>query len=72
MLAGQTTALDSSKLKEFADDSFKLNENGRNSSKWAENTEGKEKLFVRSNFSFSYSVFKSVALQTYKSQAKNL
>ena len=30
--------LDSSKLKEFADDNFKINENGRRLSKWVENT----------------------------------
>ena len=33
--------LGSSKLKEFADDYFKLNENGRKLSKRVENTEGK-------------------------------
>ena len=30
--------LDSSKLKEFADDNFKVNENSRKLSKWEENT----------------------------------
>ena len=30
--------LDSSKLKEFADDNFELDENGRKFSKWVENT----------------------------------
>ena len=30
--------LDSSKLKEFADDNFKFGENGRKLSKWVENT----------------------------------
>ena len=29
-----------SKLKDFADDNFKLEENGRNSSKWVENIVG--------------------------------
>ena len=33
--------LDSSKLKEFADDNFKYDENGRKLSKWVENTKGK-------------------------------
>ena len=33
--------LDSSKLKEFADDNFKFHENGRKSSKRVENTVGK-------------------------------
>ena len=32
--------LDSSKLKEFADDNFKVDENGRKFSKWIENTVG--------------------------------
>ena len=30
--------LDSSKLKEFADNNFKFDKNGRRSSKWVENT----------------------------------
>ena len=34
----QTTNSDSSKLKEFADDHFKFDENGRKSSKRVENT----------------------------------
>ena len=33
--------LDYSKLKEFADNSFKSDENGRKFSKWVENTVGK-------------------------------
>jgi hypothetical protein len=33
--------LDSSKLKEFADDNFKFDENGRKISKSVENAEGK-------------------------------
>ena len=36
--------LDSSKLKEFADDNFKIDENGRKFSKWVENTVGKEEI----------------------------
>ena len=51
--------LNSSKLKEFADDNFKFDENGRKLSKWEENTVGK----VTSNFSFSHSVFKSLVSQ---------
>ena len=35
--------LDSSKLREFADDNFKFNENGR-ISKWVENTVGKGEI----------------------------
>ena len=36
--------LDSSKLKEFADDNFKFDGNGRNLSKWVENTVGKGEI----------------------------
>ena len=59
--------LDSSKLKGFADDNFKLNENGRKFSKRVENTVGKkEKLLVTSNFSFSHIVFKRLVLQAHR------
>ena len=43
---------DWSKLKEFADDSFKFNKNGRKLSKWVENTREKEKSLVTSDFFF--------------------
>ena len=36
--------LHSSKLKEFADDNFNFDENGRKLSKWVENTVGKGKI----------------------------
>ena len=36
--------LDSSKLKEFADDNFKFDKNGRKLSKWVENTAGKGEI----------------------------
>ena len=36
--------LDSSKLKEFADDNFNLDENGERFSKWLENTVGKGEI----------------------------
>ena len=36
--------LDSSKLKEFADDNFKFDANGRKLSKWVENTVGKGEI----------------------------
>ena len=49
--------LDSSKLKEFADDNFKFDENGRNLSKRVENTVGKGKIARYEQFSFSHSVF---------------
>ena len=38
------TILDSSKLKEFADYNFKLDENGNKFYKWAENTVGKGEI----------------------------
>ena len=40
----QMTILDFSKLKEFADDNFKFNENGRNFSKRVENIVGKVEM----------------------------
>ena len=36
--------LDSFKLKEFADDNFEFDENGRKFSKWVENTVGKGEI----------------------------
>ena len=36
--------LDSSKRKEFADDNFKFDENGRKFSKWVKNTVGKGEI----------------------------
>ena len=36
--------LESSKLKEFADNNFKVDENGRKISKWIENTVGKGEI----------------------------
>ena len=36
--------LDSSKLKEFADDNFEFDENGRKFSRWMENTVGKGEI----------------------------
>ena len=36
--------LDSSKLKKFADDNFKFDENGRKLSNWVENTVGKGEI----------------------------
>ena len=55
---------DSSKLKEFADDNFKFEENGRKLSKRVENTVWeKEKVLVTSYFSFSHSFFKRLVSQ---------
>ena len=54
-------------MKDFADDNFKFNENGRKFSKRVENTVGKkEKLLVASNSSFSHSVFNRLVQQTRK------
>ena len=55
--------LDRSKLKQSADDNFKFDENSRKFSKRVENTVVKEKLLVRSNFSFSHSVFQRLVSQ---------
>ena len=43
-LFNQTTSLDSSKLKEFADGNFRFDENGRKLSKRVENTVGKGEI----------------------------
>ena len=55
--------LDCSKLKEFADNNFKFDENGRKFFKRVENT-----VLLTSNFSFSQSVFKTFVLQTHKNK----
>ena len=61
--------LESTKSKEFADDNFRFNENGRKLSKQLKKTlREKEKVLVTSNFSFSHSVFKSLVQQTRKNQ----
>ena len=60
--------LDNYKLKDFADDNFRFDENGRKFSKRVENTGEKEKLLVKSNFSFSCSVFKGLVLKTRENQ----
>ena len=46
----QTTNLDSAKLKEFADDNFKFDENGRTLSKQVENTVGKGEIACYEQF----------------------
>ena len=42
--------LDASKLKEFADENFKFDENGRQFSKWVENTVGKGEIVPYEQF----------------------
>ena len=48
----QTSNLDSSKLKEFADDTFKFDENGRKFFKSVENTVGKGEIARYEQFLF--------------------
>ena len=62
--------LDPPKLKEFADDNFKLDENGRKFSKWVENTVGKGEIARYEQFLLFLKCFflKRLALQTRKSQ----
>ena len=55
-------------MKEFADDNLKFDENSRKFSKWVGNTVEKEKLHVTNNFSYSYSVFRRLILQTCEDQ----
>ena len=61
--------LDSSKLKEFADDNLKFDKIGRKLSKRVENMWEKEKLLVTSNFSFSHTVFKDMYGRHVKTRA---
>ena len=61
--------LDSSKLKEFADDNFEFDdESGRKFSERWENTVIYGEIAHYDNFSFSHSVFKRPLLQTRKKQ----
>ena len=58
--------LDSSKLKEYAEDNLKYNENGRKFSKWVENTVGKVEIACYKQFllfPFFHSVFKGITIQ---------
>ena len=56
--------LDSSKLKEFADDYFKFDENDRKLSKRIKDTERKGEILVKSNFSFSQRFLKTCTADT--------
>ena len=60
--------LDFSKPKEFADDNFKFDDNGRRFSIQLENTVGKGEIARYKQFIFSHSVFKRLELQTHKNQ----
>ena len=44
----------------------KFDENGRKLFKWVGTLKKKEKLLITSNFSFTYSVFKRLVLETFK------
>ena len=57
---------DASKLKEFSDDNFKFDENGRKFSKPVENTVGKGEIACYEQFFFTHSVFLRLVLQTSK------
>ena len=56
--------LDSSKLKEFADDNFTVDENCRKFSEQVENTVGKGEIAHYEQFLLFPSVFKRLVLQT--------
>ena len=58
----------SSKLKEFADENFKFDENGRRFFEWVESIVGKAEIARYEQFLLSNSVFKRLALQTRKNQ----
>ena len=60
--------LDSSKLKEFADDNLKFDENEGKFSKRVENTVAKGEIAHYEQFLFFHSVFKRLVLQTRKNQ----
>ena len=55
-------------MKAFADDSFKLDENGRKVSKKVENLVGKGEIARDEPFLLSHSVFKRLVQQTCKNQ----
>ena len=60
--------LDSSKLKELADDNFTFDENGRMFSKWVENTVGKGEIARYEQFLLFSFFLKGIVLQTHKNQ----
>ena len=61
--------LDSSKLKEFADDNLKFDENGRKFPKWVENTVRKGEIArYEQFFLFSLCFKKKLVQQTRKNQ----
>ena len=69
-LSQTTNFIDSSKLKDFADNHFKFDENDRKFSKQVEKKTlwEKEKLLVKRHFSIPHGVFKTLVQQTSKYQ----
>ena len=59
----QTKILDSSKLKKFAHDNFKFDENGRKLSKWVENTVGKGEIAHYEQFLLFQQCFQKACFQ---------
>ena len=60
---------DSSKLREFADDNVKIDENGRKFFKRVENSVGKGEIAHYKQFLLSPQFFKRLVLQTRKTRA---
>ena len=60
--------LDSSKLKEFAEDNFKFDENGRKIPIRVENTAGKGEIAHYKQILLSTQCFQRLVLQTHKNQ----
>ena len=58
ILSQTTNLIDFSKLKEFADDNFRFDENGGQFYGRVENTVGKGEIAHYENFFFSHNVFK--------------
>ena len=58
--------LDASKLKEFAEDNFRVGENDREFSKWVENTVGEGEISHYEQFLLFPQCFKRPVLQTRK------
>ena len=62
--------LDSSKLKEFADDNFRFNDKGRKFFRWVENTVGKGEIVRYEQFLlFSQCFQKGLVLQNVETRA---
>ena len=57
------TLLDSSKLKEFADDNFKFVENGRELFKWIKNTVGKGEIACNEQFLLFLQCFQKICTE---------